>query len=78
LERSNEDLGARVSSFDKDIKEYGHHATLHANLEQERGKLVNLNDRLQKTVAIGIRAVAVGFEEALKQVEKSYPEIVLD
>ncbi|MCI54625.1 hypothetical protein A2U01_0075875, partial [Trifolium medium] len=31
-------------------------------------------DRLQKAAAIGIRAFALGFEDALKQVEENYPE----
>ncbi|MCI80530.1 hypothetical protein A2U01_0101801, partial [Trifolium medium] len=63
---------------DKDIKEYGHHAALYASWKQEREKLDSLNDRLKRTATIGIRAIATGFEEALKQVEKSHPEIVLD
>ncbi|MCH90530.1 hypothetical protein A2U01_0011446, partial [Trifolium medium] len=62
----------------RDIKEYGQPSALHASLEQERSQLVALNDRLQKAVAIGIRAFALGFEEALKQVEANYPKVELD
>ncbi|MCI61529.1 hypothetical protein A2U01_0082786, partial [Trifolium medium] len=71
LERSNEALGERISSYDNDIKEYGHLAALYASWKQEREKLDNLNNRLKRTVVIGIRVIATGFEEALKQVEKS-------
>ncbi|MCI43750.1 hypothetical protein A2U01_0064988, partial [Trifolium medium] len=35
-------------------------------------------DRLQKAVAIGIRTFPLGFEDALKQVEESYPDVELD
>ncbi|MCI38204.1 hypothetical protein A2U01_0059432, partial [Trifolium medium] len=77
-ERSNEALGERIFSYDNDIKEYGHPAALYASWKQEREKLDSLNDRLKRKETIGIRAIATGFEEALKQVEKSHPEIVLD
>ncbi|MCI39495.1 hypothetical protein A2U01_0060727, partial [Trifolium medium] len=62
----------------KDIKEHGQPAVLHASLEQERSQLAVLNNRLQKAATIGIRAFALGFEEALKQVEANYPDVELD
>ncbi|MCI60858.1 hypothetical protein A2U01_0082114, partial [Trifolium medium] len=40
LERSNGQLEAKVSSFEKDRQP----AALHASLEQERSQLVDLND----------------------------------
>ncbi|MCI40435.1 hypothetical protein A2U01_0061668, partial [Trifolium medium] len=55
LEKSNGDLEAKVSSFEKDIKEHGQPVVLHASLEQERSQLAVLNDRLQKAATIGIR-----------------------
>ncbi|MCI88815.1 hypothetical protein A2U01_0110103, partial [Trifolium medium] len=55
LERSNGEHEARVSSFEKDIKEHGQPDALHASLRQERSQLAGLNDRLQKAAAIGIR-----------------------
>ncbi|MCH86398.1 hypothetical protein A2U01_0007255, partial [Trifolium medium] len=78
LEKSNRELEARVSSFEKDIKEHGQPAVLYASLKQERSQLADSRDRLQKAAAIGIRVFALGFEDALKQVEESYPEVELD
>ncbi|MCI27731.1 hypothetical protein A2U01_0048931, partial [Trifolium medium] len=72
LEKSNGELEGCVSSLDKEV------ATLQASLEQKEKDLASLNERLQTAVTIARRAIGTGFEEALKQVEKNYPDMVLD
>ncbi|MCI00786.1 hypothetical protein A2U01_0021808, partial [Trifolium medium] len=78
LEKSNREVEARVSSFEEDIAEHGQLAVLYASLKQERSQLADSKDRIQKAAAIGIRMFALGFEDALKQVKESYPEVELD